>query len=114
MAEHFARVEVVAPGQPMPEEPHVVGDVKVDRVQLNNVPAGNLVYTIIELSWAFALRPSEAPEYLFSFAGQAASTPAYPTFEAGCAQMVESAIAGFLAKWTEEGGLEAFRKASAG
>jgi hypothetical protein len=33
----------------------------------------------------------------------------HPTFEAGCAQLVENAIPGMLKKWTESGGIEALR-----
>lgn len=109
MGAYFTRVEVVKAGDPLPTEPHVVGDVKVDRVQLHSVPTGRLVYTLIEMTWGFGLRPSESPEYTFTFAGEGKSTESYPTFEAGCAQLVESSITGFLSKWTEKGGLESLR-----
>lgn len=112
MGNYFARVEVVRAGDPLPAGPHFVGDVKVDRVQLHSVPAGHLVYTIIEMTWGFGLRPSEKPEYVFTFAGEARSSEAYPTFEAGCAQLVESAITGFNKGLTEKGGLDALRQAA--
>ena len=112
MSNYFARVEVVKAGDPLPGEPHFIGDVKVDRVQLHSVPAGHLVYTIIEMTWGFGLRPSEKPEYVFTFAGEARSEEAYPTFEAGCAQLVESAITGFNKGLIEKGGLEALRQAA--
>lgn len=113
MGAYFTRVEVVKAGDPLPTEPHVVGDVKVDRVQLHSVPTGRLVYTLIEMTWGFGLRPSESPEYTFTFAGEGKSTESYPTFEVGCAQLVESSISGFLSKWTEKGGLENLRESTA-
>lgn len=109
MGAYFTRVEVVKAGDPLPTEPHIIGDVKVDRVQLHSIPAGRLVYTLIEMTWGFGLRPSESPEYTFTFAGEGKSTESYPTFEAGCAQLVESSISGFLSKWTEKGGLDSLR-----
>lgn len=113
MGAYFSRVEVVKAGDPLPTEPHVVGDVKVDRVQLHSIPAGRLVYTLIEMTWGFGLRPSESPEYTFTFAGEGKSTESYPTFEVGCAQLVESSISGFLSKWTEKGGIENLRESVA-
>jgi len=113
MGAYFSRVEVVKAGDPLPTEPHIVGDVKVDRVQLHSIPAGRLVYTLIEMTWGFGLRPSESPEYTFTFAGEGKSTESYPTFEVGCAQLVESSISGFLAKWTEKGGIESLRQSTA-
>lgn len=110
MGNYFSRVEVVKAGDPLPSEPHVVGDVKVDRVQLHSVPTGRLVYTVIEMTWGLGLRPSEAKEYAFTFAGEGRSSEAYPTFEAGCAQLVESAILGFNKSLTEKGGLDALRQ----
>jgi hypothetical protein len=113
MGAYFSRVEVVKAGDPLPSEPHIVGDVKVDRVQLHSIPAGRLVYTLIEMTWGFGLRPSESPEYTFTFAGEGKSTESYPTFEVGCAQLVESSISGFLSKWTEKGGIESLRQSTA-
>jgi hypothetical protein len=112
MSNYFTRVEVVKAGDPLPAGPHFIGDVKVDRVQLHSVPAGHLVYTIIEMTWGFGLRPNEKPDYVFTFAGEARSSEAYPTFEAGCAQLVESAITGFNKALTEKEGLELLRKAA--
>lgn len=109
MGNYFSRVEVVKKGDPMPSEPHVVGDVKVDRLQLHTVPAGGLAYTIIEMTWGMGLRLSEASEYAFTFAGEGRSSEAYPTFEVGCAQLVESAIQGFSKGFVEKGGFEALR-----
>jgi hypothetical protein len=110
---YFSRVEVVQAGAPMPSEPHVVADVKVDRVQLHSVPAGGLTYVIIEMTWGVGIRPSESKEYTFTFAGEAKSSESYPTFEVGVGQLVESAILGFNKGLVEKGALEALQKASA-
>jgi hypothetical protein len=110
MAGYFERVEIVTSGDQIPPgAPHVIGDVKVDKVALHDLNAGRLTYTAIEMTWSFALRPSERAEYAFSFGGTATSSESYPTFEVGCAQMIESAIAGMLDKWTDKGALETFR-----
>lgn len=109
MGNYFSRVEVVKAGDQLPSEPHVVGDVKVDRLQLHSVPAGGLTYTIIEMTWGMGLRLSESKEYAFTFAGEGRSSEAYPTFEVGCAQLVESAIMGFSKGFVEKGGFEALR-----
>lgn len=113
LGNYFAKVEVVKAGTPLPAEPHVVADVKVDRVQLHSTPVGRLVYTIIEMTWGVGLRPSEQAEYAFAFAGEGKSSESYPTFEVGVAQLVESAILGFNKSLVEKGGLEALQKASA-
>lgn len=110
MQEYFEQVEVVGPGQPPTGAPHVVADVRVDDVSLHDLVTGALTYVKIEMTWSFALRPSEANDYAFSFGGTATSSESYPTFEAGCAQLVESAIGSMLGKWTEKGGFEALKK----
>ena len=70
---------------------------------------GYLTHQLIEMTWGFALRGSNHQEYAYSFAGTAASNDSYPTFEAGCAQLVENAIPAMLKKWTESGGIEMLR-----
>jgi hypothetical protein len=109
MENYFSRVEVVESGQALPATPHAVGDVKIDDIKLNELVRGRATHVIIEMTWGFALRKSEASEYAYSFAGTAHSGDSYPTFEAGCAQLVEDAIPGMLKKWTEGGGIEALR-----
>lgn len=109
MENYFSRVEVVESAQALPATPHVVADVKIDDLKLNELVRGGATYAIIEMTWGFALRKNEASEYAYSFAGTAHSGDSYPTFEAGCAQLVEDAIPGMLKKWTEDGGIEALR-----
>jgi hypothetical protein len=109
MSNYFSRVEVVDSSQALPNTPHVVADVKVDNVRLNALVRGYLTYQLIEMTWGFALRGSDQQEYAYSFAGTSTSNDSYPTFEAGCAQLVENAIPAMLKKWTESGGIEALR-----
>jgi hypothetical protein len=109
MENYFSRVEIVESAQALPPTPHVVADVKIDDIKLDELVRGGATYAIIEMTWGFALRKSEASEYAYSFAGTAHSGDSYPTFEAGCAQLVEDAIPGMLKKWTEAGGIEALR-----
>jgi hypothetical protein len=109
MTNYFSRVEVVDSAQALPNTPHVVADVKVDNIRLNALVRGSLTYQLIEMTWGFALRGSDQQEYAYSFAGTSTSNDSYPTFEAGCAQLVENAIPAMLKKWTEGGGIEALR-----
>jgi hypothetical protein len=109
MTNYFSRVEVVDSAAALPKTPHVVADVKVDAIKLNALVRGYLTYQLIEMTWGFALRGSDQQEYAYSFAGTASSNDSYPTFEAGCAQLVENAIPAMLKKWTETGGIEALR-----
>jgi hypothetical protein len=111
MTNYFSRVEVVDSAQALPTTPHVVADVKVDVIKLDALVRGYLTYQLIEMTWGFALRGSDQQEYAYSFAGTATSNDSYPTFEAGCAQLVENAIPAMLKKWTESGGIEAMRDA---
>ncbi len=104
MQAYFGTVKVVASPQEVPDGPAVIADVKVDDVRINSLVRGALRYQIIEMRWGFALRRSDTEAYAFSFAGSAVSQDSYPTFEAGCAQLVENAIATMLKQWLEEGG----------
>jgi hypothetical protein len=109
MESYFSRVEIVDSAQALPRTPHVVGDVKIDDMKLNSLVRGSLTFVLIEMSWGFALRASDHQDYDYSFAGTAQSNDSYPTFEAGCAQLVENAIPAMLKKWTESGGIDALR-----
>ena len=109
MESYFSRVEVVDSAQALPSTPHVVAEVKVDDIRLNSLVRGAQTHVLIQMTWGFALRGSEQADYAYSFAGTAESNDSYPTFEAGCAQLVENAIPAMLKKWTESGGIEALR-----
>lgn len=109
MQNYFSYVEVVGPQQALPTTPHVVADVRIDDIRLNQLVRGSFSHTIIEMTWAFALRLSEEADYSYSFAGTAGSNDSYPTFEAGCATLIENAIPAMLKKWIEEGGMAALR-----
>ncbi len=110
MESYFSRVEVVASAQALPKEPHVVADVKIDDIRLESLVRGAFTYVLIQMNWGFALRPSDQTEYTYSFAGTSTSNDSYPTFEAGCAQLVENAIPAMLKEWTEKGGMAKLRE----
>jgi hypothetical protein len=112
MENYFVTVEVVTSAAQLPSVPHVVADVKIDDIRLNQLVRGPYVHTLIEMTWGFALRPNEQADYAYSFAGTAASADSYPTFEAGCATLIENAIPAMLKKWTEEGGMASLRDAT--
>jgi hypothetical protein len=109
MQNYFSRVDVVTSEAELPKTPHVVADVKIDDIRLDALVRGALTYQLIEMTWGFAMRGSDQQEYAYSFAGTSSSNDSYPTFEAGCAQLVENAIPAMLKKWTESGGIEALR-----
>jgi hypothetical protein len=106
MLAYFDRVEVVAPGAPVPPG-SFVGDVKIDSLRAHDIPQGFLTSTVLELTWGFAIRGSEASEYAFSFAGTEASSGAYPTAAQGCAQAAEAALSAMLMKLINDHGIDA-------
>lgn len=108
MGQYFSKVEIVASAAALPPTPHIVADVKVDDIRLNGLVRGRLTYQLIEMTWGFAMRPSEAQDYAFTFGGTASSADSYPTFEAGCATLVENALAAMLKSWVEGQGVEKF------
>jgi hypothetical protein len=109
MENYFTTVRVVTGNDALPTTPYVVADVKVDDLKIHAMVRGMLTYEIIQMTWGFALRPSDKSEYVYSFAGTSESNDSYPTFEAGCGQLIENAVPAMLKKWTESGGIEALR-----
>jgi hypothetical protein len=65
-AQYFKTVMVVRPADKRPTGPHIVADVRVDSIGMT----GGAYDRRIVMSWAFALRPSEAMAYLYSYAGE--------------------------------------------
>ncbi|MCB9558222.1 MAG: hypothetical protein H6707_19050 [Deltaproteobacteria bacterium] len=102
LSSYFDNIVFVEKGAAMPSEPHLVAELQMNGVEGYNHVAGRLTYTILKMQWAFAVRPSEAEEYLFSFAGVAASQPSYRTLDEGCQQMMQSAMHGLLSSWTKK------------
>lgn len=106
LSTYFADVQVVSPGQPMAGTPHVVVDVKLDRVEVVITSTAYLKSQTIRsgsavLTWGIGLRPSEGKEYMFSFAGEAAGNPGQePEFV--FRSMFESAIGGFLKAYSDK------------
>jgi hypothetical protein len=97
---YFDDVQVVSKGQPLGPAPHVVVDVKIDRVEVGvsfQVETRRLVASsgIAVLTWAMALRPSEGTEYLYSFTGRSSGLVATEPALA-LRSMFESAIAEFV------------------
>jgi hypothetical protein len=110
MESYFTNVNVVATTSALPSTPHIVADVKIDDLKVHALARGMLTYEIIQMTWGFALRESDKSDYAYSFAGTSESNDSYPTFEAGCGQLIENAMPAMLKKWTESGGIEALRK----
>lgn len=110
MEAYFSSVTVVEAAAVLPSTPHVVADVKIDDIRLTALARGSLTYQLIEMTWGFALRPSEQADYAYSFAGTAQSNDTYPTFEAGCATLEENAISAMVKKWVEGKGVDDLQK----
>lgn len=106
---YFEKVVVVRTSAAIPDVPHIVADVKVDKVHTGAKQGGMSLYLPQEITWSFALRPSEESNYLFSYAGTSANSGQYPSFIEGLAEMIEVAITGMLKKWTEDDGIEKLR-----
>jgi hypothetical protein len=103
MDTYFTSVVVLGPSDPRPDGPHLVADVKVDRVQFRPIVAGGLTYNVIEMQWGYAIRFADADEYLFSFAGIASSKETYASALVGVTQLIEDAITGLMAEWADKG-----------
>jgi len=73
MENYFDRVEVVDSSQALPSTPYVVGDVRINNIKLHALVRGPLVYEIIQMTWAFAMRRTYQQDYAYSFAGTATS-----------------------------------------
>jgi hypothetical protein len=103
---YFERVEVIPAGSTVPKG-SFIGDVKIDSLRTHDIPMGMMTSTVLELTWGFAIRPDEAEEYAFSFAGTETSTGAYQTAAIGCAQAAEAAITAMLQKLINDHGIDA-------
>jgi len=103
MSEHFATVKIVSNASEITEEPHVVADVKVDGFKKSSVSDGAASYSVFEMTWSFALRPSDSSDYLFSFAGISPSDYRAKSMDAVVSGMLELALTGLLEKWAESG-----------
>lgn len=106
LSNYFAQVEVVAPGAVPANKPHVVVDVKLERVevlQTSRRQDGILTHTAgaAMLTWGLGLRASEEDEYLYTFAGESVGVPNEdPSFV--FRSMLEAAIAQMLKGYTEK------------
>ena len=89
--------------------PSAIADVRSDGIENRDLPTASYTYRVLRMQWAFAIRPAESDDYLFSYGGIGTSDHAYQTLEAGVEQLMLSAIAGFLEGWTEQQVFRAFR-----
>jgi len=104
---YFADVQVVSPGQTLGPRPHVIVDVRIDRVEIgitSRVETDSYVNRSgsASLTWAIAVRTSESSEYLYSFAGQSTGrVGVQPAIV--LRTMFERAIADFLDGYRDKG-----------
>ena len=97
MESFFTDVSVVRKGDPVPDHGVIVADVRVDR--FDGMIAGQVA--MVEVRWAFALRPVEADTYLFSYAGKSRSEPRR-SVNTMVASAMERAITDMLSAWTDK------------
>jgi hypothetical protein len=103
---YFDDVQVVSVGQPLGQSPHVVADVKIDRIEAIRTGQRNngilVVYSAVtSMTWGLGLRPSESDEYLYSFAGESRGTSG-DTADFVYRSMFESAITDMLKGYTDK------------
>ncbi len=98
----FSDMSFVEPGYTFPSTPHFVAQAKVDRISANNIRSGFMEHAILQMNWAFAIRPSTHEEFSFSFSGVAKSEVAYHTLYIGCQQLMHSAMNGLLQAWANK------------
>lgn len=96
---YFNGIAVEESAPPPSSEPHVVADVRIDAVESLPGPNGR---GVLRVRWAFAIRPSEQEEYVFSFVGEGTSEPINDEqMERALQQMFQSALEGLVSKWAE-------------
>jgi len=103
MKEHFSEVKVVSSAGQAPKDRAVIADVKVDEFKQESVTLAGNGYTVLVMTWSFALRPSDSEDYLFSFAGIAKSRPNEPSWSAAVTDLLENALTGLLDEWASAG-----------
>ncbi len=101
MSEYFQTVDIVSAPSEITADKYIIADVKVDGFKKGSVSDGAASYSVFEMTWSFALRPSDAGEYLFSFTGIAPSDYRSKSWNDGVSGMLEHALTGLLEKWAE-------------
>ncbi len=113
MSEYFSEVKIVSSATEAPKEHAVIADVKVDEFKGEQVILSGNGYTVLVMTWSFALRPSDSEEYLFSFAGIAKSKPNEPSWNVAVTDLLENALTGLLDKWASAGAINSLKEWSA-
>lgn len=103
MSEYFSEVKIVPSAGQAPKAGAVIADVKVDEFKGEDVILSGNGYTVLVMTWSFAVRRSEAEDYLFSFAGVAKSKPNEPSWNTAVTDLLENALTGLLDEWSKAG-----------
>jgi hypothetical protein len=109
MGEYFSEVKVVASANEAPKGRTVIADVKVDEFKSESVILSGTGYTVLVMTWSFAVRPSESEDYLFSFAGIAKSHPNQKSWDGAVTNLLENALTGLLDEWASAGAANALK-----
>lgn len=113
MGEYFSEVKIVSTASEVPKGQSVIADVKVDEFKQESVIKSGTGYTVLVMTWSFALRPTESEDYLFSFAGIAKSQPNHKSWDDAVTHLLENALTGLLDEWAASGALNALKAGSA-
>ncbi|HOX42433.1 MAG TPA: hypothetical protein PK668_02495 [Myxococcota bacterium] len=113
LAGYFSELSFVAPGFAFPDSFHYVAQARADRISSKNMVLGYLTHAVLEMNWAFAIRPSTQADYRFSFSGVAQSEVSYETLWIGAQQLLTSAMNGLLTAWTDKNVYQALAETAA-
>ena len=110
MGEYFSEVKIVSSASEAPKERAVIADVKVDEFKSETAILSGNGYTVLVMTWSFAIRTSDSEDYLFSFAGIAKSEPNQKSFDDAVTNLIENALTGLLDKWASTGTLNTLKE----
>jgi hypothetical protein len=98
---YFQKVEVVAPGHDFGSEPHVVIEVKLERVEVRSQVLGGVSRGYAAMTWGMGIRLSGDEEYLYTFAGESVGSPTADV-NVVFRSMFESAVTDMLKGYTDK------------
>ena len=97
----FDKVIFVEPGFKAPHAPFLVADAKINPEIVRRHVGWNSL-AVVHMQWGFALRPAEADDYLFSYAGERKNTMWFSHFNAGMKELMHGALNDFLSSYADK------------
>ena len=62
---------------------------------------GTVSVAVVEMTWSFAVRPNDADDYLFSFAGITTSNLRAGSHDEVAVQLIENSVTALLDEWAK-------------